>query len=252
MKKLIANWKMNLRSEEALKLAHEYKRVFSELQDKLEIVVAPSVIYMNEIRHVFSGTKIKLAGQNVAGESKGAYTGEISADMLRDAGCEYSIIGHSERRCLLREREKFIPDKLTQCYKTGIVPILCVGETLPEKMAGETDGVIVKQLHKALEKAQGLPENKLLVAYEPVWAIGTKNVVEIGDLQNVIRVIKRVISNLYSEKFFRENVEVIYGGSVDAVNVRNFLAIEYLNGFLVGTASLDAETFRKIASVMTD
>lgn len=252
MKKLIANWKMNLNSEASLKLAHAYKAGLTDFQNKLEIIVAPSVIYLNDMRRAFSGTKLKLAGQNVASEARGSYTGEISAEMLKEYGAEFSIVGHSERRCILRERERFIPDKLTQCYKTGIVPILCVGETLPEKMAGETDGVIVKQLHKALEKATGLPENKLLVAYEPVWAVGTKNVVEIGDLQNVIRVIKRVIASFCSERFFRENVELIYGGSVDEVNVRNFLAIEYLNGFLVGTASLNAETFYKIASVMKD
>lgn len=250
MKKLIANWKMNLTSAESVKLAHQYKDALADLQDKLDIIVAPSAIYFNDVRRVFVDSKIKLAGQDVASEAAGAYTGEISAKMIREYGAEFAIVWHSERRCILLEKERFIPGKLTQCYKENIIPILCVGETLPEKMAGESDGVIVRQLHKALEKVKGLPEHKLVIAYEPVWAIGTKHAVAIDELQSIIRVIKRVLSNLYSEKFFRENVELIYGGSVDETNVKDFLGIAELSGLLVGNASLNVESFGKIAAAM--
>ena len=252
MKKLIANWKMNLIGEASLKLAHEYKKVLADLQDDLEIVVAPSAIYLNDVRRVFSGSKIKLAGQNIADLDRGSYTGETSATMIKEYGAEFSLVWHSERRCILLEQSRFIPGKLTQCYKAGITPVLCVGETAPEKTAGETDSVIVHQLHQALAKVVGLPENKLIIAYEPVWSIGAKKPAEVSDLQNIIRVIKRVISSLYSEKFFRDNVELLYGGSVDETTVKDFLSIGELDGFLVGTASLNAESFGKIATAMKD
>jgi len=247
MKKIIANWKMNLNSDATMKLAHECKSLDSLVKDKVELILAPSSIYLNEVRRTLIGTSIGLAGQDVSSESGGSYTGEISAKMLKEFGVQSVIIWHSERRYLLDETMKEASKKISQCFANGLTPVLCVGETLPEKMAGETERVVINQLHKILEKIPDLIDNKLIIAYEPVWAIGTKQNLDVKCLQDILRVIKRGLSTLKSEKYFSEKVDVLYGGSVDENNIEAVLAVPEISGVLVGTASLD---FRKLNQIV--
>ena len=140
-----------------------------------------------------------------------------------------------------------IHKKVVQCYSAGLIPVLCVGESLKEKESGVRDSVIINQLHKALAKVDALPKAEIIIAYEPVWAIGTGLTVERDDLVHVERIIKRALSNLFSESFYNENVTLLYGGSVNSKNVENFWGVEKVSGFLVATSSLDAKEFLKIA-----
>jgi len=246
---LIANWKMNLDVEKSLNLAKQYKKNLRTLKG-LELVVAPSIPLIIPIKDIFGSAKISLSGQNVAAFSEGAYTGEVSAKMLKQIGCGYSLVGHSERRQHLVEADEMIHKKIVQSYAAGITPVLCVGESLKEKESGGRDAVIINQLQRALSKVEALPDKEIIIAYEPVWAIGTGVSVEREDLIHVERIIKRALSSLYSENFYNEKVSLLYGGSVNSVNVSVFWGIDKLAGFLVGTSSLEANEFLKIAIQM--
>ncbi|KKR08616.1 MAG: Triosephosphate isomerase [Parcubacteria group bacterium GW2011_GWC2_39_14] len=250
MKKiLIANWKMNLDVEKTLQLARDYKKELKALSG-IELIVAPSLPLLIPVEGIFAKTKIGLAGQNVAAFSTGSYTGEVSAAMLKQIGCKYSLVGHSERRQHVAEIDEMIHKKIVQCYAGGLIPVLCVGELLKDKENGQRDSVIINQLHQALAKVPDLPEKEIIIAYEPAWALGTGVSVEKEDLLHVERIIKRAISSLFSESFYNEKVRLLYGGSVNSKNVSNYWGIEKMSGFLVATASLDAEEFSKIALSM--
>ncbi len=250
MKKfLIANWKMSLDVDKTLALAKDYKKHLKEIKG-IDLIAAPSLPLIIPVKEIFQKTKISLSGQNVAAFSEGAYTGEISAKMLHQLGCKYSLVGHSERRQHLAEVDEMIHKKVVQCYAEDITPVLCVGESLKEKESGARDSVIINQLHKALSKVEALPGTEIIIAYEPVWAIGTGLAVEREDLIHVERIIKRALSNLFSENFYNDKVTLLYGGSVNSKNVENFWGVEKVSGFLVATASLNAEEFLKIALLM--
>lgn len=246
---LIANWKMSLDVEATLKLARDYKKEFKSLKG-IELIVAPSAPLLFPVKSILEKTKISLAGQNVASFSAGAYTGEVSANMLNQIGCKYSLVGHSERRQHLAEVDKMIHQKVVQCYAAKLIPVLCVGESLKEKESGSRDSVIINQLHQALSDVESLPEQEIVIAYEPVWAIGTGVSVEQEDLIHVERIIKRALLNLFSESFYNDKVRLLYGGSVSSKNVNTFWGVEKLAGFLVATSSLNASEFLAIASSM--
>ncbi|KKQ79427.1 MAG: Triosephosphate isomerase [Parcubacteria group bacterium GW2011_GWC2_38_7] len=243
---LIANWKMNLDVTKTLQLARDYKKEF-KLVKGVELVVAPSLPLLVSVENIFAGTKIGLAGQNVASYSEGSYTGEVSATMLKQIGCKYSLVGHSERRQHVAELDEMIHKKIVQCYSSGLIPVLCIGELLKDKESGQRDSVIINQLHKALADVDALPEKEIIIAYEPAWALGSGVPVQKEDLIQVERIIKRTISNLFSESFYNDKVRLLYGGSVDSKNVLDYWGIEKISGFLVATASLEATEFMNIA-----
>ena len=246
MKKIIiANWKMNLDDKETTNLAKEYYKNIKSKRN-VEVVLAPSFPFLKDVKKVISGTSLILGSQDVAAQEKGAYTGEVSSKMLKDLGCKYVVVGHSERRQFMGETNETINKKLNQCFNMGLSPILCIGETLEENKDDKRDYVLVQQLQQALSKVNGLPENELVIAYEPVWAIGSGQYMEPKDMQLIQRVVKRVISSLYSEKFCNEKVRLIYGGSVNSINANDFLTQDNVFGLLVGIASLDAGVFRNI------
>lgn len=245
-KYLIANWKMNLLAGSSLELAEKYKQKLKGIKG-LELAVAPSALYLDQLGKFFRKTNIKLVAQNVAAQDQGAWTGEVSAKMLKEIGCGYVIVGHSERRHKMGETNEMVNKKINQCFNNGLTPILCIGETEDEKEAGRRNSVLVKQLQTALDKVNGLPENKLLIAYEPVWAIGTGLNMSAAAMFEVERLVKRTLSGLYSEKFYDTEVSLIYGGSVSSINAQEFWNLDFMQGMLVGTASLDAVEFELIA-----
>ena len=247
MKKiLVGNWKMNLDEEQCLALAFQLQKRFRKISN-IEVAVAPSFVYLKEVRAILAKSKIKVVGQNVAPCVGGSCTGEVSATMLKNQGCDLAIIGHADRRRELNETNEMINKKINQSLNVGLTPILCIGETFEEKSAGSTDAVLVGQLHAALGKVNGLPEKELIVAYEPVWAIGTGKYLSANELISPYKTIKRTISSLYSEKFYEEKVRFIYGGSVNSIIAKDYWTLEFLQGIFVGTASLDIDEFYNIA-----
>jgi triosephosphate isomerase (TIM) len=246
MKKIIiANWKMNLDQKETIDLAKSYYKNVKPKRNT-EVVIAPSFPMLKEVQKIFSGTNFILGAQDVAAQESGAYTGEVSSRMLKDFGCKYVLVGHSERRLFMNETNEIINKKINQCFNMGLSPILCVGETLQENKDDKREYILVQQLQQALSKVNGLPENELVIAYEPIWAIGSGQFMEAKDLQTIQSIVKRVIFSLYSEKFYNEKVRLIYGGSVNSINANDFLSEENISGLLVATASLESGAFRNI------
>ncbi len=237
---------MELDQGGTLELALELKKRLKKIT-AVEIALAPSLIYLQEVKNILVKSCIELAAQNVCLADKGKYTGEISALQLKSLGCKYAIVGHSERREKLNETDEMVNKKINQCYHAGLIPIVCIGETFEQKANGQSDSAIARQLQLALSKVSGLPENELVIAYEPVWAIGTGKYLETEQIYSCQRTIKRSISSLYSEKFYDENVRLLYGGSVNSIIAKGYWANEFLDGILVGGASLDSEDFYNIA-----
>lgn len=247
MKKLLlANWKMELNESSTLDLVFQLKKSIKKIS-KVEVAIAPSFIYLKEIKNLLGRSNIKLAAQNVAPADKGKYTGEISAAMLKELGCKYSIVGHSERRIKLNETDELINRKINQCLEAELTPVLCVGETFEQKQQGQTDSVLVKQLQVALDKVSNLPESEIVIAYEPIWAVGTGQFLKAEELFAFQRTIKRTISSLYTEKFYDEKVRFLYGGSINSIIAKDYWVCDYIDGILVGGASLDPMEFYNIA-----
>jgi triosephosphate isomerase (TIM) len=248
MKKiLIANWKMKLFEKQSLDLT---KKIKKKKFSKIEIVLAPSFPYLSAVKKLLAKTTIKLAAQNSAAQTLGALTGEVAAEMIKDIGCSYAIVGHSERRQNLFETDQLINEKIKRLFEQKITPILCVGETLEQKKNGRRNQVLVQQLKNCLSKIAVLEKENLVLAYEPVWAIGSGNVVDVAELEAVWGILKHAISMLVSENYFENNVRFIYGGSVDEKNIEQFSALPFVHGFLVGGASLSADKFLTMAEIL--
>jgi triosephosphate isomerase (TIM) len=229
MKYVVANWKMNKTISEGIEFVSMLKK--ENLPDDIvKTIIAPSFISINPIFEIIKNTKISLASQNVFYEEEGPYTGEISPLMLRSAGCEYAIIGHSERRILFNESNEIIFKKYISSKKNLLIPIICFGEKYEEYKKGATISVINDQLELFNN------ENNIIFAYEPVWSIGTGLIPKMNEIQNVIDYVKNKIKNSV----------VLYGGSVNLKNIEELAKIEVIDGYLVGGASLDLNNFKEI------
>jgi triosephosphate isomerase (TIM) len=243
-KRLIAaNWKMNKGLVESQKFAEEI-RAFVEKNKNLncDIVICPPYTSLEAVHKKIEGTGIKLGGQNVHYDTCGAYTGEISCSMLKSCGCSYVIIGHSERRQLFHETNEIINKKMLKALDEGLIPILCVGETLEEHQDRITEAVIAEQLKSCLKHISDEQIENIVIAYEPVWAIGTgKNATthQAESVHNFIR--KKIRKNASDEK--TDHLRIIYGGSVKPSNAKELFASHSINGALVGGASLDEKSF---------
>lgn len=239
-KPLIAgNWKMHKTNNEAEELAFEIKNALVDVR-KVEIALCPPFTALERVSKVISGTQIALGAQNMFWEDEGAFTGEISPKMLLALGCKYVILGHSERRKYFKETDEEIRRKLFKAVDVGLVPILCVGETLEERKNGKTWNVVEKQL---VSVVSGFPSQKeLVVAYEPVWAIGTGIPATGEDALEVITGIRRKLSDLLGGEF-SSATRILYGGSVKPENIMEFMRYEDIDGALVGGASINAESF---------
>lgn len=239
---VIGNWKMNLTVPESTVVIEKYLKEI--VPSKTEVVVCPSFLDIYAAEKALAGSEIKVGAQNVHYEDEGPYTGEVSADQVKGFA-KYCIVGHSERRRHFGETDKVVAKKAAVCVRHDITPIICVGESLHEHMDGLTKMVVTSQTEASLSELTPAEIAEVVIAYEPVWSIGTEHADKPTDAAKVINNIRNLIKVLYGEKA-AQGVRIIYGGSVTAKNVENFLA-EDLDGFLVGGASLDHAAFAKIA-----
>ena len=240
---VIGNWKMNMLISDANKWVIEALNK-PECADT-DIIIAPPFTSLASINEGIKGGRIKLAGQNMSAEIIGQQTGEVSGGMLKDAGCDYVILGHSERRQSFGETDQLINKKILAACELDLSVIFCVGESIADRNNGESNRVIEKQLSIGLE---GLDERKLtriIIAYEPIWAIGTGNTAKPSQAQDVNSFIRDHCKKLFSTNL-AEMTRIVYGGSVDSQNSRSLMDQPDIDGLLVGGASLNAETFFNI------
>ena len=245
MKKIIiGNWKLNLDHLEAIQLLQKINYSLPEnIEDKIEIILSPSFTSIRSLQTVISSDKlkIKLSSQNVSQFASGAYTGEVSATQLKKLEIDYGIVGHSERRTLFNEIDLVINDKVNRLIENDIVPVFCFGEPIEERKSGSYFNFIENQINEGLKGLRKDKVNKLVVAYEPIWAIGTG---EVASLENIVEVLDFVKNIISKKPFFNEdNIKFIYGGSVSPDNAQEILNSKIVDGALVGGASLDATKF---------
>jgi triosephosphate isomerase len=241
---LAGNWKMHGTRSEAVALVRTLVARIGQPVGR-EVVVAPPYTALEAVRPEIEGTPLRLAAQNVHWEPKGAFTGEISVPMLREAGCTYVIVGHSERRQYFGETNETVNRRVQATLAGGLSPIVCVGETLAEREAEATAAVIQRQIETALATLRSEQLQACVIAYEPVWAIGTGVVATPGQAQEVHHGIRRQLASLGSLTL-AERIRIIYGGSVKADNIDGLMAEPDIDGALVGGASLDAGAFTRI------
>ncbi len=241
---IAGNWKMHKTIAEALALVQEIKEAAAGC-DGVEVVVCPPFTALAPVVEALKGTEIEVGAQNTHWEDKGAYTGEISPVMLRDAGCRYVIVGHSERRQYFGETDENVNRKVKAVLAQGLTPIMCVGETLAEREAGVTQKVVQTQTGAGLAGLTQEQAAGIVIAYEPVWAIGTGKTASDEDAQQVISFIRDVAAGLYGNDAARR-VRIQYGGSVKPENAAGLMAKPDIDGALVGGASLEAASFTGI------
>lgn len=241
---IAGNWKMHKRIDEASSLATE---LVSSCRDKteVEIAVAPPFTALAAVREAVAGSNIGLGGQNMHWENQGAFTGEVSPMMLKDAGCQYVILGHSERRQYFVETDKNVNRKTLVALSHKFTPIVCVGETEEERDRGVTFVVVDRQVNGALADVAESQLPDLVIAYEPIWAIGTGRTATPAQAQEVHQAIRARLGTLYSEEA-AGSVRILYGGSVKPNNIDELMAEPDIDGALVGGASLDAASFTRI------
>lgn len=240
---IAGNWKMNGTIVDALEFIKKLRMIVSDVKGR-EIVIAPPFTVLSSMAKVLIGSSITLSGQNLFWEEKGAYTGEISAEMLQDAGCDYVIVGHSERRQYFAETDETVNRKVKAAAAGGLIPIICVGETLSEREGGETFGVIERQLTRGLMDVNINEPEDLVIAYEPVWAIGTGKTALPGEAQEVHRHIRGLLKEFSGD--LSDGIRVLYGGSVKPENIDELMLEPDIDGALVGGASIKADSFARI------
>ncbi len=241
---IAGNWKMNNTVGEALDLVRKLKKAVSDVKG-VEVGVAPPFTALYAVHKELEGTSIQLAGQNLYWEEKGAFTGEISPLMLKESGCQYVIIGHSERRQFFGESDETVNRRIKAALAHGLRVIFCVGETLREREEEKTFSVIERQLEGGVKELDGQKIGEMVIAYEPVWAIGTGKTATPERAEEVHGFIRGKIEKLYSREI-SENVRIQYGGSVTPDNIKSLMNQPDIDGALVGGASLKAESFSKI------
>ncbi len=245
-KKVIAgNWKMNKLPNEAIAFIEELIPLVKDTENEVVLCVPYTDLFYSLL--IAQNTNIKIGAQNMHWEEKGAYTGEVSAEMLKSIGVEYVIIGHSERREYFAETDEAVNKKLKKALAVGLKPIVCVGETLERRESGKTIEIITNQTRLALEGLTQEEVEKTIIAYEPIWAIGTGKTATAEDANSAIHEIRNEISKIYGQNV-ANGVIIQYGGSVKATNSKELFNMPDIDGGLVGGASLDAEEFSKIAN----
>jgi triosephosphate isomerase len=239
---IAGNWKMNLNKQESIALAKAVCKVEESLAD---ILICPPYVYLDAVSSVCAGTPVSMGAQDAYFESNGAFTGEISVDMLKDLGCEFVILGHSERRHLMGESDQLVNKKIHTVLAAGLTPILCVGETLAEREKGKTLEVVQSQFSGSTAGLADEQMRKTVVAYEPVWAIGTGKTATPGQAQEVHADLRKIIARGYNPET-ADVVRILYGGSVKPGNAAELLTQPDIDGALVGGASLEADSFTEI------
>jgi len=241
---IAGNWKMNKTVAEARKLAQELVEGADIIQASTA-VLCPPFLTLETVAKTIESTAYRLGAQNVYWENAGAYTGEVSPPMLRAVGCQYVIVGHSERRQYFGETDASVNRRIKAAQDSGLIPIACVGETLQEREAGKTRDVIKRQITGVLEGLSAEAVEALIIAYEPVWAIGTGMTAEPEDTDEVHAYIRDLVQEKYSPEVAR-SLTILYGGSVNDQNAQSLLSMRNIDGALIGGASLKAPSFLQI------
>lgn len=244
-KKIIAgNWKMNKLTGEAVTLASAVKIALANCSD-VEVILCPTFTALKSVGDVIAGTHIKLGAQNMHWETEGAFTGEISSSMIKDVGGQYVILGHSERRQFFHETDVIVNRKAKAALVTGLIPIVCVGETLEQRESNQTDDVVATQVTKSLAGLDESAFRRVVVAYEPVWAIGTGRTATPAQAQDVHAMIRQVLAKVCNPGA-AQAVRIQYGGSVKPSNAKELFSQPDIDGGLIGGAALDATSFADI------
>ena len=241
---IAGNWKMNTSISEATQLARDLVEQLGRT-DAVDLAVCPPFVCLSAVGEALAGSKIALGAQNMFYEDNGAFTGEISGAMIKDAGCRYVILGHSERRHVIGENDELINRKIIKALADGLDVILCVGELLAEREAGRTPEVVSQQVKVGLEGASAADMSRVTIAYEPVWAIGTGVTATPAQAQEVHAMIRELLGKRY-DGALAESVRIQYGGSVKPGNAAELLALPDVDGALVGGAALKADDFAAI------
>lgn len=243
---IAGNWKMNLNRQDAITLVTSLKSELANVTD-VEVAVCPSFTYLATLNDVLAGSNIALGAQNMYLEDKGAYTGEVSPLMLLDVGCEFVILGHSERRQYFNETDDIINRKAKKALERGLKPIICVGETLEQREQGITADVITTQIKGCLTDFSSAQIEQCVIAYEPVWAIGTGKTATKEQAQEVHALIRSLLIELFSESV-AQKIRIQYGGSVKPDNIKELMQQPDIDGALVGGASLKADSFIQLVT----
>ena len=245
-KKVIAgNWKMNMLPNEAMNFIEQFAPLVKDTENEV-ILCVPYTDLFYALLHV-QGTNIKVGAQNMHWEESGAYTGEVSGKMLKSIGVEYVIIGHSERRQYFAETDETVNKKIKSALANGLKPIVCVGETLEQREQGITKDIITNQVEKALEEISAESLKDIIIAYEPIWAIGTGKTATKEDANETIKQIREKIAEKYGQNV-ADGVIIQYGGSVKSSNAKELFEMSDIDGGLVGGASLKPDEFSKIVN----
>lgn len=244
-KPLIAgNWKLNNTVAESLELAGALKKAFADVED-VDLVVAPVFTALGQVAALLEGTNIAMAAQNCYPEKSGAFTGEVSPALLRDVGCRFVIVGHSERRLLFGESDTFINRKVKALVDERLIPILCIGETLTEREVGRMFDVLKRQVGEGLKGLEATGRTEVVIAYEPVWAIGTGRTASSAQVEEAHRFIRDLLHEQFGAEF-AARTRILYGGSVKPENADELMARPNVDGALVGGASLAFADFARI------
>lgn len=239
---IMGNWKMNGSRQDGLQLAKALAEGLGEVSQSVAVCVP--FVYLSDVRNALVGSSIAVGAQNVADQASGAYTGEISAAMLVDCGCKYALVGHSERRSYYGDTNETVAARFCQALKQNVIPVLCVGETLDEREQDRTFAVVDEQLDAVIAAAGIEAFANAVIAYEPVWAIGTGKTATDDQAQEVHQYIRQRIAE--RNQTIAENLQILYGGSVKPDNAKGLFAMPDIDGGLVGGASLDAKGFLQI------
>lgn len=241
---IAGNWKMNKTIKESISLVKELKKLVKNIKDK-EIVVCPPFTSLAAVGAEVKISNIKLGAQNMYFEKEGAFTGEISPLMLKGIGVKYVIIGHSERRRIFNENNELINKKIISALENNLKPIFCVGETLEEREANKTNQIVKEQLTKGLSGVKKEKMGNIVIAYEPVWAIGTGRNATPKQAEDVHLFIRDLLKTMFDDKIAEQTI-ILYGGSVNPANIKDLIAQDNIDGVLVGGASLDPKSFAEI------
>ena len=244
-KPLIAgNWKMHKTGQEAVETAKQLVELTRDVSD-VEVMIAPTLLSIPQVAPAVEDTQVQLGAQNLYFETQGAFTGEVSAEMIKAAGAKYVLIGHSERRQLFGETDESISLKIKAAVEAGLVPVFCIGETEEERNEEKTFKVLDKQVRLGLKSSSLDALDQLVLAYEPVWAIGTGKTASADQVDEVHTFLRNLLTELLSKEL-ADGIRILYGGSVKPANAKELMSLKDVDGALVGGASLEAKTFSEI------
>lgn len=241
------NWKMHMNLSETIQLISEIKKKVEDLNTNCGVIICPPFTSLDAAAAMIKDSRIKLGAQNMHYENKGAFTGEVSADMLMSVGCEFVILGHSERRTIFKESDELINKKIHAAISAGLTPIFCIGETLDEREKGITFDVVKRQMNIGLENVSSENAERMIIAYEPVWAIGTGKTASPQQAEEVHAYLRNLLTEIYDSNTANE-ITIQYGGSVKPDNANELFSQPNIDGGLIGGACLKADSFVDIIS----